>query len=146
MLKKTIILILTYCHIIMANEIFSNSQPQSIFSESEQKEILHTTVTPFFVSKEDKNSPKKISLNFEKIDIRILLKILAEHANIQMIIDDTVKGNISISLNETSVNDTLNNIAKIKKLHIVKQKDVTLISKIESEPQDQRLPIEYPSP
>lgn len=59
---------------------------------------------------------KKISFNFQDIEVRAVLQILAEFAGFNLIASDSVKGNITLRLQEVSWQEALNIILTSKGL------------------------------
>jgi type IV pilus assembly protein PilQ len=61
-------------------------------------------------------SPQSIDLNFMDEDIRIVLHTLATIGDVDMIIDDSIKGNISMKLKNTTLENALTLITSAKGL------------------------------
>jgi type IV pilus assembly protein PilQ len=61
-------------------------------------------------------SPQSIDLNFMDEDIRIILHTLADIGDVDMIIDDSIKGNISMKLKNTTFENALTLITSAKGL------------------------------
>lgn len=61
-------------------------------------------------------TPQNIDLNFIDADVRMVLHTLATIANADMIIDDSIKGNITMKLNNTTFENALNLITSAKSL------------------------------
>lgn len=59
---------------------------------------------------------KTISLNFHEIDVRELLRILAEFSDKNVIISDKINDHISINLHNVSWNQALNTILNMRGL------------------------------
>ncbi|KTD16419.1 type IV pilus secretin PilQ [Legionella jordanis] len=59
---------------------------------------------------------KRISLNFQDIEVRAVLQVLAEFAGINMVVSDTVKGKITLSLNNVAWDHALSIILRTQSL------------------------------
>lgn len=90
------------------------------------KLILLTIVTLiFFISNV---SAEKLSINVKETDLHDTIMMIAELGNLNVAIDDSVKGTISISFDNIEPLDSLNIIAKTKDLNIVKEDNVYIIT------------------
>lgn len=70
---------------------------------------------------------KTISLNFQKIDIRSVLQLLAEFTGINMVVSDNVKGDITLRLNDIPWDQALDIILTTQGLDKRKTGNVMLI-------------------
>lgn len=61
-------------------------------------------------------SGKKINLNFQDVEIRTLLEVLAEVADINLVVSDTVKGSITMRLNNVPWDQALDIVLRTKGL------------------------------
>lgn len=61
-------------------------------------------------------APQSINLNFMDEDVRVVLHTLATISNINIVIDDGIKGNITMKLNNTTFENALNLITSAKSL------------------------------
>lgn len=59
---------------------------------------------------------KRISLNFQAIEVKAVLQLLAEFTGINMVISDTVSGNITLSLSDVSCDQALDIILTTQSL------------------------------
>lgn len=59
---------------------------------------------------------KRISLNFQDIEVRVVLQLLAEFTGKNMVVSDTVTGNITLSLNDVSWEQALDIILTTQSL------------------------------
>lgn len=73
------------------------------------------SVTKDRISK-SKLSDKRISLNFQDIEVRAVLQLLAEFTGTNMVVSDTVTGKITLSLNDVSWNQALSIILTTQSL------------------------------
>ena len=76
-------------------------------------------------------SGKRISLNFQNIKIRAVLQLLAEFTGINMVVSDSVSGNITLRLNNIPWDQALNIILTTRGLGKRKLGDVLLIAPAE---------------
>lgn len=72
-------------------------------------------------------SGQEISLNFQKIEIRAALQILAEFTGINMVISDQVKGDVTLRLNNIPWEEALDTILETKSLEKRRTGNIMLI-------------------
>lgn len=75
---------------------------------------------------------KKISLNFQKISIKAVLKIFADFTGINIVVSDRVKGNITLRLNEIPWEQAFDIIVTTHGLHVKKSGAVILVDTLSS--------------
>jgi type IV pilus assembly protein PilQ len=73
-------------------------------------------------------SGEKLSLNFQNIDIRSALQIIADFTGLNMVVSDSVKGSISLRLKEVPWDQALDIILKTKGLGMRKMGNVMLVA------------------
>jgi type IV pilus assembly protein PilQ len=61
-------------------------------------------------------TPQSIDLNFMDEDVRVVLHTLATIANVDIVIDDAIKGNVTLKLNDITFENALNLITSAKGL------------------------------
>jgi type IV pilus assembly protein PilQ len=87
-------------------------------------------------SKEQKNKSifngKKITLNFQDIPVRSVLSLLAEFANIDIVVSDSVSGNMALNLHEIPWDQVLDIILTTQNLEKKQIGNVILIDTISS--------------
>ncbi|KTD24799.1 type IV pilus assembly protein PilQ [Legionella lansingensis] len=71
---------------------------------------------------------KRISLNFQDIEVRSALQLLAEFAGINIVVSDTVAGNITISLNDIPWDQALNIILTTRSLEKKRMGNIIFIA------------------
>lgn len=71
---------------------------------------------------------KRISLNFQNIPVRSVLQLLADFTGINMVVSDTVSGNITIRLNEVPWDQALDIILTTRSLDKRRNGNVMLIA------------------
>jgi len=71
---------------------------------------------------------EKLSLNFQDIDVRAALQIIADFTGINMVVSDTVKGDISLRLKDVPWDQALDIILKTKGLGMRKMNNVMLVA------------------
>jgi type IV pilus assembly protein PilQ len=76
-------------------------------------------------------NPIAIKLNFVDEDIRVILHTLATISNVDMVIDDTIKGNVTVKLKDVSFETAMNVIASAKGLSYRKMGDIYIIEPAE---------------
>ena len=73
-------------------------------------------------------SGEKLSLNFQDIDVRSALQIIADFTGLNMVVSDTVKGSISLRLKDVPWDQALDIILKTKGLGMRKMGNVMLVA------------------
>lgn len=77
------------------------------------------------------SATKLLSFNFQNIDIRALLQLIAQNSGLNFIISDAVKGNITLNLKNITWRSALNIIVKTHALAVRQVGNVIFISTIE---------------
>lgn len=77
---------------------------------------------------EGRYTGERISLNFQDVEIRAVLQIVADFAGFNLITSDTVKGNITLRLQNVPWDQALDIILKSKDLGMRKQGNVVMIA------------------
>ena len=89
------------------------------------------------VSKEEQEAAKKekfgytgerLSLNFQDIEIRAVLQLIADFTGLNMVTSDTVKGNVTLRLQNVPWDQALDIILKTKGLDMRKEGNVILVA------------------
>lgn len=75
--------------------------------------------------------PPKLSFDFQNIDIRALLQLIAKNSGMNFMISDNVKGNVSVSLKDVSWNQALNIIMTAQALASRRIGNVIFISTLD---------------
>lgn len=80
--------------------------------------------------KEDKNTfkGKPLSLNFQNMDIRGILQVIADFTNLNIMASDSVQGNLSLRLKDVPWDQALNLVLESKNLTQVKEGNVVWIA------------------
>lgn len=73
----------------------------------------------------------KLSFDFQNIDIRALLQLIAKNSGLNFMISDNVKGNVSISLKDVTWEQALNIILKAQALASRRIGNVIFISTLD---------------
>jgi type IV pilus assembly protein PilQ len=71
---------------------------------------------------------EKLSLNFQDIEVRAALQIIADFTGLNMVVSDTVKGSISLRLKDVPWDQALDIILKTKGLGMRKMGNVMLVA------------------
>jgi type IV pilus assembly protein PilQ len=71
---------------------------------------------------------EKLSLNFQDIEVRSALQIIADFTSLNMVVSDSVKGNISLRLKDVPWDQALDIILKTKGLGVRKMGNVMLVA------------------
>jgi type IV pilus assembly protein PilQ len=72
-------------------------------------------------------SGEKLSLNFQNIDVRAALQVIADFTNLNFVTSDTVKGNLTLRLKDVPWDQALEIIADAKNLAIRKSGNVVRV-------------------
>lgn len=95
-----------------------------------------------FLISNNKFYGKKISIETNKMDMRDALKFISEESGVNIIIDETVAGNVSMKLRNVPWDQALILLLKSKKLGFKRQGSVLRIGKVEEFKQEEREAIE----
>ena len=89
-------------------------------------------LTPEKLDEKRKNEPiytgERISLSFQSVDIRSLLQIIADVAGTNMVVSDTVQGEIAMRLQNVPYDQALDIILRTKGLGLRQQGNVMLVA------------------
>lgn len=73
-------------------------------------------------------SSKHLSINFQDIPIRSVLQMVAEHNGLNIVVSDTVKGNLTLRLNDVTWQRALDTILRLKGLDKRQSGNILLIA------------------
>ena len=73
-------------------------------------------------------SGEKLTLNFQNIDVRALLQVIADFTNFNVVTSDTVTGNVTLRLKDVPWDQALDIILRAKNLGLRKSGNVILIA------------------
>jgi len=97
-------------------------------------EVFTVNVKPISKQKEDEKkkdefgySGEKLSLNFQNIDVRAALQVIADFTGLNFVTDDQVKGNLTLRLKDVPWDQALDIIADAKNLAIRKSGNVVRV-------------------
>lgn len=85
---------------------------------------------------------EKLSLNFQNIDVRSLLQVIADFTNFNIITSDTVTGNVTLRLKDVPWDQALDIILQAKNLGMKKQGNVLWIAPKEELATKEKLELE----
>ena len=85
---------------------------------------------------------EKISLSFQSIDVRALLQIIADVAGTNMVVSDSVKGDIAMRLQNVPWDQALDIILKSKGLGMRQQGNVMMVAPIDELAQREKAELE----
>ena len=71
---------------------------------------------------------EKLSLNFQNIEVRALLQVIADFTNFNVVTSDTVTGNVTLRLKDVPWDQALDIILQAKNLGLRKSGNVILIA------------------
>lgn len=85
---------------------------------------------------------KKISLNFQSVDVRALLQIIADVAGVNMVVSDSVSGKIAIRLDDVPWDQALDIILRTKGLGMRRQGNVIFVAPLEELARREKVELE----
>jgi type IV pilus assembly protein PilQ len=91
-------------------------------------EIRAQKVDPNKLTQGPKYSGEKLSLNFQNIEVRALLQVIADFTNFNVVTSDTVTGNVTLRLKDVPWDQALDIILQAKGLGLRKSGNVILIA------------------
>lgn len=89
--------------------------------------LLSTVWVSQLSATETTNNQAKLSFNFQDISVRDALRVIAESQNINIAIDDSVSGQLTLSLTEVTWQQALDTVVEVKGLTQHEQNGVMLI-------------------
>ena len=85
---------------------------------------------------------KRISLNFQNVDVRSLLQIIADVAGTNMVVSDSVKGQIAIRLQNVPWDQALDIILRTKGLGMHRQGNVMFVAPLQELAQREKVELQ----
>ncbi|MEN8174298.1 MAG: type IV pilus secretin PilQ [Pseudomonadota bacterium] len=85
---------------------------------------------------------KRVSLNFQDIEVRSVLQLLADFTGLNMVVSDTVGGNITLRLKDVPWDQALDIILQTKGLAMRQRGNVIMVAPIEEVAARERLELE----
>ncbi len=85
---------------------------------------------------------EKLSLNFQDIEVRSVLQLIADFTDLNLVASDTVKGNITLRLNNVPWDQALDIVLKAKGLDKRLEGNVLLVAPAEEIAERERLQVE----
>lgn len=92
--------------------------------------------------KKEQFTGEKLSLNFQDIEVRAVLQLLADFTGLNIVVSDTVQGNITLRLKNTPWDQALDIIMKTKGLAVRKSGNVLLVAPSDEIAQREKLELE----
>ncbi len=108
------------------------TQPQEVNPDLTSEGIMSSQNLEEFLASNNKFYGKKISIEANKIDINDAFKFLSEESSVNMIIDDGVKGEVSLKLRQVPWDQAFVLILKSKKLGYKRQGNVIRIAAVDT--------------
>jgi type IV pilus assembly protein PilQ len=119
---------------------------QAAYQSGEQFTLELQPMTAEKIEERKRNEPQytgeRISLSFQSVDIRSLLQIIADVASTNMVISDSVQGQIAMRLQNVPWDQALDIILKTKGLGMRQQGNVMLVAPVEELAQREKLELE----
>jgi type IV pilus assembly protein PilQ len=91
-------------------------------------EVRPVRVDPNRLAQGSGYSGQKLSLNFQSIDVRALLQVIADFTNFNVVTSDTVTGNVTLRLKDVPWDQALDIILQSKGLGVRKTGNVLLVA------------------
>lgn len=108
---------------------------QSAYQAGDQFTLELQPLTPDELAEQQKAQPQftgqRISLSFQNVEVRSLLQIIADVAGTNMVISDSVKGQIAMRLENVPWDQALDIILRTKGLGMRQQGNVMLVAPVE---------------
>ncbi len=120
----------------------SLSKPNQDIVDLSTEGIMSSDNLEEFLISNNKFYGKKISIETTKLDVKQAVKFIAEESGVNMIIDESVEGNVSIKLKDVPWDQALILLLKTKKLGFRRQGTVLRIGKIEDFQKDEQEAIQ----
>ncbi|MEQ1440524.1 type IV pilus secretin PilQ [Fontimonas sp. SYSU GA230001] len=119
---------------------------QSAYQSGDLFTLELQPLTPAEVAEKQKQQPQftgeRISLSFQNVDVRSLLQIIADVAGTNMVISDSVKGQIAMRLENVPWDQALDIILRTKGLGMRQQGNVMLVAPVEEIAARERVELE----
>ncbi len=93
---------------------------------SEKQESLDNSAQA--LNKEVEYVGERVSFNFQNIDVRAVLSLIADASQLNIIVADTVQGNVTMRLNNVPWDQALDNVLNAKQLDKRRKNDVIWIA------------------
>ena len=90
------------------------------------KKLLSATLTAFFMFSQAHAAP--MTLNVHEADLRSTIMLVARSGGLNVAVDDSVKGNISVSISDTEPQKILEIIAKTKNLNLIQDDNIFIMT------------------
>lgn len=94
------------------------------------------------VSRQQAAVQSPVSLSFQDIDVRAALQILAEHAGLNLVVTEAVKGSVSLNLRAVAWSEALDLIVQVKGLWARRTESVLWVTTIEEMQAKERQALE----
>ncbi|MEQ1723276.1 MAG: type IV pilus secretin PilQ [Pseudobdellovibrio sp.] len=120
----------------------SLAQPHQEIVDLSTDGIMSSDNLEEFLVSNNKFYGKKISIETNKLDVKQAIKFIAEESGVNMILDESVEGNVSLKLKNVPWDQALILLLKTKKLGFKRQGTVLRIGKIEDFQKDEQEAIE----
>jgi type IV pilus assembly protein PilQ len=97
-------------------------------------DVLTVSVKPIIEKPDEKKvdefgySGEKLSLNFQNIDVRAALQVLADFTDLNFVVSDTVSGNLTLRLKDVPWDQALDLIVDAKNLAVRKKGNVVTVA------------------
>lgn len=120
---------------IVVTPVSNGNFQQTSFQAGNSFTLELQPLTQQQVEKRQREHPEftgqKISLNFQSVDVRALLQIIADVAGVNMVVSDSVKGQIAIRLDDVPWDQALDIILRTKGLGQRRQGNVIFVAPLQ---------------
>ena len=90
------------------------------------KKLLSATLTAFFMFSQASAAP--MTLNVHEADLRSTIMLVARAGGLNVAVDDSVKGTISVSITDTEPQKILEIIAKTKNINLIRDDEIFIMT------------------
>jgi type IV pilus assembly protein PilQ len=105
--------------------IFTQKQEENLFILTVKEKVVKE---PTYIGESDDFNGRSISLSFQDIPVRTVLQIIADYNEFNLIISDTVTGNITLRLDGVPWDQALSIILKVKGLDKRMQGNILMVA------------------
>jgi type IV pilus assembly protein PilQ len=96
-------------------------------SSEQRRTFIKKEKSSNYIFTKEKKSVKRISLEFENVELKYIIQMIAKVSKTNILMDDAVKGTISVSLKDVPWDKALDSILKMKGLGQYVDKDANII-------------------
>jgi len=131
---------------IIVTPVAGTEFEQSAYQSGDEFTLELQPLTPVEIEQRRRTEPEftgeRISLSFQNVEVRSLLQIIADVADTNMVISDSVSGQMAMRLENVPWDQALDIILRTKGLGMRQQGNVMLVAPVEELAQRERIELE----